>query len=89
MKKKSNFRVEVMPDCGWKEEPTEGMTNRLYQDIQRHCDIGNATVLWDYVCEFCGDDYDNCLDERGCPICCDKAMKEWEEQNKTITPTHK
>ena len=30
------------------------------------------------VCSFCGSDWET--DENGCPLCCDEAIKEWEDQ---------
>ena len=42
----------------------------MYVDIRR---------TYEEKCEYCHREWQE--DERGCPICCDKAVEEWMEQN--------
>ena len=44
--------------------------NAVYPDIRR---------TYEERCEYCSREWQE--DERGCPICCVKAIKEWEEKN--------
>ena len=50
----------------------------LQREIKKHCDYYEGSILnRKYVCSFCGADWESSLDETGCPICCDKAMEEF------------
>ena len=82
MRTKSNFRVVCLPDSGiWREEAKEKHAMLLQAEIKRHCDtLANANIEYDWLCSFCGDDYTNSLDENGCPLCCNKAVQEWEDE---------
>ncbi len=83
MRIKSNFRVVCLPDSGlWGEEAKEKHAQQLQIEIKRHCDtLAKSYIEYDWVCSFCEDNYKNSLDEKtGCPLCCNKALKEWEAE---------
>ena len=60
----------------------DGLRNsarELVREIKKHCAYYEEYELkYNWVCSFCGDNWENSLDERGCPICCNKALREWE-----------
>jgi len=78
MNKQINFRVEAEPLTGYHDVATKREAERLVEEIKRHCDVNSAYVIYDIVCEFCESDWKSSLDENGCPICCQEALKEWE-----------
>ncbi len=84
--KRSNFRVEIVPGF-WEhrlhqpdaEEYQNRETEDLVEEIKRHVpEASNARVVWhsEEVCEYC--DYAWEEDDDGCPVCCNKAVAEWE-----------
>ena len=80
---KSNFRVEVFAkDYNWRnltpEEETKACDD-IVQQIERHVDnVGSVSTVWDTkeLCEFCRYRWE--IDERGVPVCCQKAIDEHE-----------
>jgi hypothetical protein len=48
----------------------------------RSQDPVNLNVEREYkdLCTHCGYEWE--IDENGCPVCCDKAIKEWEQAQK-------
>ena len=62
----------------------ETWANELVEFIRDHRsrdDLGlNVKRIYEEQCSFCGSEWESSLDETGCPICCDAAMKEWEAE---------
>ena len=93
MTKQGNFRVIVEPDEPWgsaTDEKWRSNCNQIIADIQRHVD-GFIQISWesDTLCGFCDSiwevqTYNNVRDQipKGQPLCCEEAMKEWEEQQR-------
>ena len=82
--KRENYRVVVNPFFyNWESESAMmAMCKSIKADIKRHVDYtGGVEIDCDSteICSFCG--YEWVVDEAGIPICCEKAVKEWE-QNK-------
>jgi rubrerythrin len=73
----SNYRVVVWPDFIWDKE--EDAAKRMLKDIERHIDMKDATVIHDedWICEFCKSSWEE--EDDGCPLCCQKAVDEWEK----------
>ena len=76
MKKQSNFRVIVYP-YNRIYEPKLQDALELAESIRRHCDTSKADVEHDVVCSFCESMWE--VSENGCPLCCQKAVDEFEE----------
>ena len=55
--------------------------NALAAEIEKHCDYyENHDLKYNFVCSFCGDIWENVINDKGCPECCNKAIVEWEEE---------
>lgn len=89
---KENIRVEVYPYHYRLSKQTEESIIRdcgyIASSILRHVDdIDTAYVTWDMktICEFCHLEWEESKDNSdpdfpiGMPLCCDKAIKEWEK----------
>ena len=92
IKARENFRVIVIPDEPWfLDKENLGMTDKnfakwgstceqLVEEIKRHVD-GYSDVYQDFdskdICSFCQDTWEE--DDDGCPVCCQKAVGEWEQ----------
>ncbi len=83
--KRENMRVVVEPDmrymCNPKEEYVKNICETIKQQITRHADeIGDIYIEWDTLveCEYCGWGWE--LDGEGIPVCCNKAIEEWEKE---------
>ncbi len=82
-----NFRVAVSacePWLGYDKKDSSNKWRRnaekLEEEIKRHCDdVEGTDIECDCVCEFC--DWAWETEENGCPVCCNDAIKEWEERN--------
>ena len=79
---KENYRVEVYSDV-WPQSSSHSIhisaLGDIKSSIERHVDdISDIRVEWDSkeICEFCGMEWKDAIDEDGIPWCCDKAMKE-------------
>lgn len=80
-KRNVNYHVIVYPqmwphglnDPKWAPQAAKD----LKEAIQRHCDVAEVLIHWDAetVCSFC--DYSWEVNEDGCPVCCDAAIKEF------------
>lgn len=84
--RKENMRVTVEPDLRYtrnpKEEYVKNICETIKQQITRHVDeIGNIYIEWDTLveCEHCGCGWET-DPEDGCPVCCNKAIEEWEKE---------
>ena len=75
-----NYRVVVIPDNYGNDERRE--VEYIREQILRHVDVNkhSVNVEWDvrYVCEFCGRDPEETVEEG--PCCCNRAVVEWEAQ---------
>lgn len=85
-KTKENFRVEVEPALRYlinpKEEYVMNICNSIKNQVLRHVDeVGCVRVVWDTLstCEHCGYGWE--IDKEGMPVCCIKAIDEWEKAN--------
>ena len=83
--KRVNFRVEVYPSLFLIENDEEKIKQRtkvLLENIERHIDFNTAALTWDTeeICQYCGYSWEE--DEKGCPLCCNKAIDEWEKEHK-------
>lgn len=86
----SNYRVVVyVDDCYMSHSQMLQELQRIKSQIERHvdgCSGRNAYGVQteytvEHVCSFCGYRWE--LDDEGIPCCCDKAIKEFELQEKT------
>lgn len=83
---RENYRVEVYPFLGhWRTETDHNgimqVLAKIQSSIQRHVDdIDGTWSGWDttYICSFCGREWE--VDVDGCPVCCDEAVAEWENE---------
>ena len=82
--RRDNIHVVVEPDLRYLRNPKESYVDNIcktiVQQVRRHIDeTGQVYIHWDSIeeCEFCGYRWE--LDENGCPVCCQKAIDEWEE----------
>lgn len=87
MKAKTNFRVVVEPDkrfYSFINNPDEffrDICEEMILQIKRHVDnVGLLHLEWDWICSFCGRDWEE--DEDG-PLCCTKAVEEYDNDKKT------
>ena len=92
---RENFRVIVTPDEPWfLDKENLGMTDKnfakwartceqIVEEIKRHvngfCDVYQDSDSRD-ICSFCQETYEE--DDDGCPVCCQKAVDEWDEANR-------
>ena len=86
---RENFRVVVdvdekltfTKDLAERERLLQRRAEQIVSDIRRHVDgiLGRPRVLSDLVCRFCGRDWEteNGI-ATGTPVCCDKAVSEWQ-----------
>lgn len=81
--KYTNFRVQVyVKDPNWRNltpEEEEKACDDIVKQIERHVDnVANVATVWDseVICEFCKYRWET--DERGVPVCCQKAIDEHE-----------
>lgn len=92
MTEQGNFRVIVEPDEPWPRkdatyEKWVSNCNDLIKDIKRHVD-GFVDIRWDSdtLCSFCGAEWETETSKNdpdipyGQPLCCEKAVEEWERQ---------
>ena len=80
-----NYRVVVEPAIylNDSEQVERAICEYIKEQIKRHVDnVSNVYIRWDTLsfCEHCGRVWEE--DEQGCPLCCDKAIEEWEKQKK-------
>ena len=84
---RSNYRIVVEPDSPLFGETTEEYCESTVREIKRHIDdLKSVYVDWDMVCSFCGApwevaSHDDETVKKGQPVCCEKAMDEWDAQN--------
>jgi rubrerythrin len=82
--KKDNYRLIVYPvgrDGAYYSE--EALIQSIEKQIKRHVDgISQVVVKHDeeYQCEYCHRFWEE--DDDGCPICCNRAVDEWEEMER-------
>ena len=88
-----NWRVVLDVDRPWmfgnkseeeKNERWRSACKTLISNVKRHCDgFSNIDYECDsyFVCSFCGNLWEE--DSDGIPVCCDKAVAEWEN-NKVL-----
>lgn len=81
--KRTNYRVEVeaMPQT-WLMRPDRDTktdeqynTEKLADEIKRHCDVRSVYVEYDVVCATCGEIWETP------PECCESAMNEYEKEH--------
>ena len=88
---RKNHRVIIIPNEPWfLSKDHLGMTKEnfvkiasngkdIVDQVKRHID-GYTDVYYDYdasdICSFCRNEWEE--DEDGCPVCCQKAVDEWE-----------
>uniref|UniRef100_A0A6H1ZUY5 Uncharacterized protein n=1 Tax=viral metagenome TaxID=1070528 RepID=A0A6H1ZUY5_9ZZZZ len=81
---KEDIRVVVYPVIGYGTTPDKEIEDckEIQKNIRRHIDAGKIELKYSIVerCEFC--DYTWEENEKGRPECCDKAVKEWEKEEK-------
>jgi hypothetical protein len=81
---RENYRIEIIPNFGWLQKTHKNYTevmDEIEKSIIRHIDrIGCIFKKFDEMecCEFCSYPWE--LDENGCPVCCDRAVEEWNKQ---------
>ena len=81
----SNYRVEFPVYISWKLEDHDYCVREsklLLKEIDDHVpEAENGIVAWDteVLCEHCGYTWEE--DDDGCPVCCNKAVEEWEADN--------
>ena len=86
---RSNYRVEVTPTLPHVEETDHKKLVRaldeLKREIIRHCDQNSIGIFWDTeeICSFCGYAWETGV--KNLPLCCDQAIKEYEQCNKEIS----
>ena len=59
------------------------LCDKIVEDVRRHVDnVGNIYIDFDTeeICEYCGLTWET--DENGCPVCCQKAIDEYENRKK-------
>jgi hypothetical protein len=60
----------------------EEWAHELVQFIRDHRSRDDISLsvkrIYEEQCGFCGCEWESALDDEGCPVCCDAAMKEWE-----------
>ena len=83
--KRFNYRVVAVPVIYPTDSECEIKVRceSIKNEIKRHIDnIASVYISWDtqVYCEYCGYEWEQ--DENGCPLCCDKAVEEWEKQRK-------
>lgn len=82
---KENIRLEVMayePYTKSESVIIDALKN-IEKQIERHVDNVQATnIVWDSVdrCSHCQEVWEE--DDEGCPVCCNKALYEWEAGRK-------
>lgn len=79
MKIQANFRVVAEPPSLLLRAVTMREAEQLRDEIKRHCDVESVSTECDMVCSFCGDIWENIIDENGMPICCNKAIEEYKK----------
>jgi len=93
MRKKiiEGIHLVVEPATYW-GETTDSIfktCERIKRDINRHVDnVDCVSVQYEsrYVCSFCGQNWEECEDPNnpdwivGQPLCCDKAIEEWDKK---------
>jgi len=71
----------IEPDEEKRNQRYEEMCEEIARQVKRHIDgVGYVAVVWDSreVCSFCGYDWE--VDENGVPLCCEKAVEEYKEE---------
>ena len=72
MKIYNNFKILVTPDSSRYLKPASKYdVDLLYEQIKRHIDYKDIEIVYDEVCSFCGELYDDNL-----PACCQNPLKE-------------
>ena len=64
-----------------KDENLIAECEKIKKRILRHVDgVEHMVVTWDAVheCSLCYRPWE--IDDAGCPVCCDKAIAEWEAE---------
>jgi len=84
-----NFRVVIDVPILHRDRETEAdarrKANAIVDAIKRHVDIESIPyVCCDEVCRFCDCLWEDAVDEYGAPLCCDKALKEWQAQQPNV-----
>ena len=77
--KRIDWRVEVYPLQHMGDDEME--CRDIEKQIKRHVDGFNYTRIIADVeesCGFCGHNWERAIDDDGCPVCCNKAVDEWE-----------
>jgi len=81
---KEDIRVVVYPIIGYRSTPDKEIEDckEIQKNIRRHIDVGKIEVRWNTIerCEFCGFVWEEA--NSGRPLCCPKAVKEWEKEEK-------
>ena len=78
-----NWRVVVY--CGnypWQDQIREA--ERIIDEIKRHVDYGGSVTIehdTETKCVFCYSIWE--VGEDGSPVCCDRAIEEWESEKKS------
>ena len=91
IKARKNYRVTIIPDEPWfLETDNLGMTDKNFvkwasaceditNQVNRHVD-GHIEVYQEHdsgeICSFCESEWEE--ENDGCPVCCQKAVDEWE-----------
>jgi len=94
-----NFRVVIIPDePWWLSKDNLGMTQEnfgkwsracmeIIEQIKRHVD-GFTDIYLDHdsreICSFCEGTWEE--DDKGCPVCCQRAVDKWEEAQSPEEP---
>ena len=87
-KVRRNYRIVVEPRSPFLGEITEHTCQDIRDSIKRHIDNWMSVLIeWDMVCSFCDSpwevaSHDDETVKKGQPLCCEKAMDEWDAQKK-------
>ena len=73
----------IEPDETKRNQRYKELCEEIVDDVKRHVDsVGSVYVDFDTteICEYWGYEWET--DENGCPVCCQKAVDEWDSKNK-------
>lgn len=91
---RDNYRVVISIDPTWRRgygsdddyKDTQRDAEHARDQVVRHVDVAqhNVRVEWDTetICGFCHWEWEKSFDGPEGPGCCDRAMEEWERQQR-------